>query len=120
MTILPESVPCKWCGTDTTATAIAECPGCWEVRSKVEADPVLALRVLTGLDDQLHALTLADAHRWSRIVNAGETVAIVRLPILVADFAHLANVWPDAGIADSESLAAAFVAAARPSEPAEG
>ena len=42
---------------------------------------------------------------WIRIIDEyGQTVAIVRLPLQVSQFASITKAWPDSFIAESESL----------------
>jgi len=47
--MIDETVPCKWCGEETTATAIRECSGCWELRSRLETYSIhLVARIIKG------------------------------------------------------------------------
>jgi hypothetical protein len=39
-------VPCRHCGAPTYADSLRECPGCWELRTRIESQPALARRML--------------------------------------------------------------------------
>ena len=39
---------CKWCGAETYATSLRECSSCWEIRTRVEARPELALKIVAA------------------------------------------------------------------------
>ena len=45
-----QTVPCKWCGTPTPMLATKMCNGCWELESRIGAQPELARRMLAALD----------------------------------------------------------------------
>lgn len=47
--VIAETVKCKWCGKETFNLGTKECNGCWELRSRIEADMELASRILETL-----------------------------------------------------------------------
>ena len=53
MSLEPNTVPCKWCGKLTTATALAECAACWHVRMMADAEPQLVLRILLDREKEM-------------------------------------------------------------------
>ena len=42
---------CKWCNEETDLVGIEECDRCYELRSRIEKDPVLAETILETLDE---------------------------------------------------------------------
>lgn len=44
-------IPCKWCGTPTPHLATEECNRCWELRSRIECDRLLAWNMLGFTDE---------------------------------------------------------------------
>jgi hypothetical protein len=44
-----ETVPCKWCGKPTPMLGTKECNYHWELRTKLQIDPVMARRMLKEL-----------------------------------------------------------------------
>ena len=49
-----ETVECKWCGEQTDATALKECAGCWELRSRMERNmPLVRLIWVTLNNDEI-------------------------------------------------------------------
>ena len=43
-----ETVPCKLCGKETKMTGTKRCDACWELETRIKADPELALKILTS------------------------------------------------------------------------
>lgn len=43
-------VPCKWCSNPTRMTGTKECNNCWEMRSRMQSNMVVARRILTTLE----------------------------------------------------------------------
>lgn len=37
---------CKWCGKQTRMTGTRQCDSCWELSSRIERDPDMAMRIL--------------------------------------------------------------------------
>lgn len=53
-----ETIPCKWCGTQTDFLGTKCCHGCWELSSRIESEPELAQRILDAHNskgEQAHA-----------------------------------------------------------------
>ena len=46
---IQETVPCKWCGEPTPMLGTKECDRCYELRSRIEYDPALAVKIYTTL-----------------------------------------------------------------------
>lgn len=44
------AIPCELCGAATLMLATKRCDGCWELETRVQAQPVLALKILFGVD----------------------------------------------------------------------
>lgn len=44
------TVPCKWCGTPTRMKGTKMCDGCWELDSRIRAEPALARRILNDVN----------------------------------------------------------------------
>lgn len=44
-------VECKWCGGKTHMTATKLCDRCWELESRIGANPELARRMLQEIDN---------------------------------------------------------------------
>ena len=44
-----KKIECKWCHKLTSATALKECLGCWELRHRIEADIPLAIKIFDSL-----------------------------------------------------------------------
>jgi hypothetical protein len=40
---------CKWCGKINTNLHTKECDGCWELRSRIERNPDLAIMMLNKM-----------------------------------------------------------------------
>lgn len=64
-----DSTTCKWCGKETSAVALKECPGCWELRSRIESQPEMAMRMMQEiigrdhLSDGYHSFAELYQHR---------------------------------------------------------
>lgn len=52
ITVEAETVPCGLCGKPTTSTGTKRCDRCWELERRIQSDPEIALRILTGIYDQ--------------------------------------------------------------------
>lgn len=48
----PETLPCRYCGKPTRMLATRECDPCWELASKVKANPELARKVLREVSQE--------------------------------------------------------------------
>ena len=46
-----EATFCKWCNEETDLVGIEECDRCYELRSRIEKDPVLAEIMLETMDE---------------------------------------------------------------------
>lgn len=46
---MPETVPCKWCGTPTRMMGTKECDAHWELRHRIESEPAMAAEMLSKL-----------------------------------------------------------------------
>lgn len=44
-----ETCPCELCGRDTRMTGTRRCDGCWELETRIHADPELARRILDDM-----------------------------------------------------------------------
>lgn len=44
------TVPCRWCGDDTSNTGTKECDVHWELNWRIRAEPAMAERMLRVLD----------------------------------------------------------------------
>lgn len=43
------SIPCKWCGDQTTSLGTGECDRCWELRHRIEKDKELAEKMINKI-----------------------------------------------------------------------
>lgn len=46
---MEKTVACKWCEEETFSIGTRECDRCWELRHRIERDPTLAKRILSGV-----------------------------------------------------------------------
>lgn len=44
-----KSIPCKWCGEQTTSLGTKECDRCWELRTRIEKNKVIAAKIFVEL-----------------------------------------------------------------------
>ena len=40
-----DEMKCRWCGKDTKSLGTGECDSCWELRTRIEGNLELALRM---------------------------------------------------------------------------
>lgn len=60
-----KTVKCKWCGTDTTMLGTRECDRCWELRSRIEADMVLAEKMMIAIEYGREEADLLEDDKWA-------------------------------------------------------
>jgi hypothetical protein len=56
-----ETCPCGLCGKPTRMTGTKRCDGCWELEMRVNANPVLARRILADLSPAVAPVATSDA-----------------------------------------------------------
>lgn len=68
---MSEVVPCRWCGSPTTMLGTQECDEHWELRTRVEAEPDMARRMLEP-DFKTPIKTLDEAKAWIECLHAAD------------------------------------------------
>lgn len=57
---------CKWCGDQTPYLETQECDSCWELRHRIELQPILAaeiFRSVVGIDPNTGGIDALSKHR---------------------------------------------------------
>jgi hypothetical protein len=93
----PETVPCGICGKPTTMTGTCRCDGCWELEHRVEAQPVIALRIaLMAINRQHAAVMVEQLQRETHQLRALVEAARSQEPAVAAFWAEVAALPPAA------------------------
>lgn len=58
---MPDTVSCGLCGSDTTMTATKRCDRCWELERRIQADPLIAIKILRKRET-ITKISMAQGH----------------------------------------------------------
>jgi len=61
---------CKWCGEKSKPTGTHECGDCWELRTRIEANPAIASEILSYTNEKNNESLKIDASKSQRCTCA--------------------------------------------------